>query len=45
MATIGGGPKGAAMGPGGKIYVTGSRVDRYMLPDMMVTNTCFGGRG
>src|SRR5437764_205841 len=100
IARLGGGPNGAALGPGGKIYVTnnggpksangpyrgekgtvvvglggyqmfdslavdgeghvcvatlitgavsdiwpdGSRVDQYMLPDLMVTNVCFGGR-
>jgi gluconolactonase len=26
------------------IWPDGSRVDQYMLPDMMVTNVCFGGR-
>jgi gluconolactonase len=26
------------------IWPDGSRVDQYMLPDMMVTNLCFGGR-
>ena len=25
------------------IWPDGSRVDQYMLPDMMVTNVCFGG--
>jgi gluconolactonase len=27
------------------IWPDGSRVDQYMLPDMMVTNVCFGGEG
>ena len=27
------------------IWPDGSRVDQYMLPEMMVTNVCFGGRG
>jgi gluconolactonase len=27
------------------IWPDGSRVDQYMLPDMMVTNVCFGGPG
>lgn len=27
------------------IWPDGSRVDQYALPDMMVTNVCFGGRG
>jgi gluconolactonase len=27
------------------IWPDGSRVDQYLLPDMMVTNVCFGGRG
>jgi gluconolactonase len=27
------------------IWPDGSRVDQYTLPDMMVTNVCFGGRG
>jgi gluconolactonase len=26
------------------IWPDGSRVDQYLLPDMMVTNVCFGGR-
>ncbi len=26
------------------IWPDGSRVDQYVLPDMMVTNVCFGGR-
>jgi len=26
------------------IWPDGSRVDQYILPDMMVTNVCFGGR-
>ena len=26
------------------IWPDGSRVDQFMLPDMMVTNVCFGGR-
>jgi gluconolactonase len=26
------------------IWPDGSQVDQYMLPDMMVTNVCFGGR-
>ena len=26
------------------IWPDGSRVDQYMLPDLMVTNVCFGGR-
>ena len=26
------------------IWPDGSRVDQYRLPDMMVTNVCFGGR-
>jgi len=26
------------------IWPDGSRVDQYKLPDMMVTNVCFGGR-
>jgi gluconolactonase len=26
------------------IWPDGSRVDQYALPDMMVTNVCFGGR-
>jgi len=26
------------------IWPDGSRVDQYTLPDMMVTNVCFGGR-
>jgi gluconolactonase len=26
------------------IWPDGGRVDQYMLPDMMVTNVCFGGR-
>ena len=25
------------------IWPDGSRVDQYVLPDMMVTNVCFGG--
>ena len=25
------------------IWPDGSRVDQYMLPDLMVTNVCFGG--
>ena len=27
------------------IWPDGSRVDQYVLPDMMVTNVCFGGPG
>jgi gluconolactonase len=27
------------------IWPDGSRVDQYILPDMMVTNVCFGGSG
>jgi gluconolactonase len=27
------------------IWPDGSRVDQYLLPDMMVTNVCFGGPG
>jgi gluconolactonase len=27
------------------IWPDGSRVDQYLLPDMMVTNVCFGGDG
>ena len=27
------------------IWPDGSRVDQYKLPDMMVTNVCFGGPG
>ncbi len=27
------------------IWPDGSRVDQYVLPDMMVTNVCFGGAG
>jgi len=27
------------------IWPDGSRIDQYMLPDMMVTNVCFGGEG
>ena len=27
------------------IWPDGSRVDQYTLPDMMVTNVCFGGQG
>jgi gluconolactonase len=26
------------------LWPDGSRVDQYTLPDMMVTNVCFGGR-
>ena len=26
------------------VWPDGSRVDQFMLPDMMVTNVCFGGR-
>jgi gluconolactonase len=26
------------------VWPDGSRVDQYALPDMMVTNVCFGGR-
>ncbi len=26
------------------VWPDGSRVDQYVLPDMMVTNVCFGGR-
>lgn len=26
------------------IWPDGSRVDQYTLPDMMVTNVCFGGK-
>jgi len=26
------------------IWPDGSRVDQHMLPDMMVTNVCFGGK-
>ena len=26
------------------IWPDGSRVDQYLLPDMMVTNVCFGGK-
>jgi sugar lactone lactonase YvrE len=53
VATPGGGPNGAAIGPDGKCYLCnsgimvispdGARVEHIPMPDSYTTNICFGG--